>query len=124
VRPEAPFTHKTKLAEAVMLAETTLKVAVPLAEGRLCDLSGYCEHIAVIRVERGSLSARELLPVPPMDRWFLPRWLGDMGVNLVISSSMGRRAMDLFAARGIDVIIGRPQLGVEDLVRQHLAGTS
>jgi len=41
---------------------------------------------------------------------------------LVIAGGMGRRAQDLFARSGIEVIVGAPAAPPEELVRAYLAG--
>jgi ATP-binding protein involved in chromosome partitioning len=101
----------------------TLKVAIPLAEGRLSSHFGHCEKFAVIQVREGLISAKEFINPPPHDPGVLPRWLGDLGVNLIIAGSMGQRALSLFAEKGIKVITGSPSQEPETLVQGYLAGT-
>jgi len=101
----------------------TLKVAIPLAEGRLCNHFGHCEKIAVIPVRDGLMGEKELHTPPPHDPGVLPRWLGDLGVNLIIAGGMGQRALNLFAEKGIKVVTGSPSQEPETLVQEYLAGT-
>ena len=99
----------------------SLKVAVPLAEGLLCNHFGHCERFALIEVKEGRLGEREFHTPPPHEPGLLPRWLGDLGVNLIIAGGMGQRALSLFNQRGIKVITGAPSLAPEVLVESYLA---
>jgi ATP-binding protein involved in chromosome partitioning len=110
-------------SEATMSDSGTLKVAIPLAEGRLCSHFGHCQQFAVIRVKEGLIDGKELHTPPPHEPGVLPRWLGDLGVNLIIAGGMGQRAISLFAENGIKVITGSPSHEPETLVQGYLAGT-
>jgi len=106
-----------------MPSNKIMKVAVPLAEGLLCNHFGHCEKFALIEVQAGKMRQAELHTPPPHEPGVLPRWLGDLGVNLIIAGGMGQRAITLFAERGIKVIIGAPNLAPEILVQNYLAGS-
>jgi Mrp family chromosome partitioning ATPase/predicted Fe-Mo cluster-binding NifX family protein len=106
-----------------MPATNPFKVAVPLAAGVLCNHFGHCEQFAVLQVRDGQIRERELHTPPPHEPGVLPRWLGDLGVNLIIAGGMGQRALGLFAERGIKVVTGAPNLPPEVLVQSYLAGS-
>ena len=106
-----------------MPTNNSMKVAVPVAEGLLCNHFGHCERFALIEVKEGRLGEKELHTPPPHEPGLLPRWLGDLGVNVIIAGGMGQRALSLFNQRGIKVIIGAPNLTPEILVQNYLAGS-
>jgi predicted Fe-Mo cluster-binding NifX family protein len=108
--------------EETVAERNTFKVAIPLAEGRLCNHFGHCQQFAVIRVKEGVIDGEELHIPPPHEPGVLPRWLGDLGVNLIFAGGMGHRALSLFAERGIRVITGAPNLDPEALTKSYLAG--
>jgi Mrp family chromosome partitioning ATPase/predicted Fe-Mo cluster-binding NifX family protein len=114
--------EKIPASEVTVPDQNAFKVAIPLAEGRLCNHFGHCEKFAVIQVKEGSMGAKEFHTPPPHEPGLLPRWLGDLGVNLIIAGGMGQRALGLFAERGIKVITGAPNGEPEALVRDYLAG--
>ncbi len=101
----------------------TFKAAVPLASGVLCNHFGHCEKFALLDVADGRIGAMELQLPPPHEPGVLPRWLADLGVNLIIAGGMGQRALSLFAEQGIKVITGAPNLEPEALVQQYLSGS-
>ena len=113
---------KISTSEATVSELNTFKVAIPLAEGRLCNHFGHCQQFAVIRVKEGMIDGKELHTPPPHEPGVLPRWLGDLGVNLVFAGGMGHRALSLFAERGIRVITGAPNQEPEALTESYLAG--
>jgi ATP-binding protein involved in chromosome partitioning len=110
-------------SEEIVSDPNNFKVAIPLAEGRLCNHFGHCEQFAVIRVKEGLIEAKELHTPPPHEPGVLPRWLGDLGVNLIIAGGMGQRALSLFTENGIKVITGSPAHEPETLVQCYLSGT-
>jgi ATP-binding protein involved in chromosome partitioning len=114
--------EKNLVTEEAMPSNNTLKVAVPLAGGLLCNHFGHCEHFAVIQITEGRLGDKELHTPPPHEPGVLPRWLGDLGVNLIIAGGMGQRALSIFAEQGIQVITGAPPQEPEVLVTNYLAG--
>lgn len=77
----------------------------------------------MIRVKEGLIDGKELHTPPPHEPGVLPRWLRDLGVNLVIAGGMGQQALSLFAENGIKVITGSPGQEPEALVQGYLSGT-
>ncbi|MDD5642227.1 MAG: iron-sulfur cluster carrier protein MrpORP [Syntrophales bacterium] len=110
-------------SEKIVADSDTFKAAIPLAEGRLCNHFGHCQQFAVIRVKEGIIDGKELHTPPPHEPGVLPRWLGDLGVNLIFAGGMGQRALGLFAEQGIKVITGSPNHEPETLVQGYLSGT-
>ena len=64
-----------------------------------------------------------MLTPPPHEPGVLPKWLQEQEVGLVIAGGMGQRAQQLFAEKGIRVVVGAPVESPETLVTQYLAGT-
>jgi len=102
-----------------------MRIAIPVAEGRLAMHFGHCEQFALIDVdeETGDIGGSELVEAPQHEPGLLPRWLAQRGVGVVIAGGMGRRAMGLFAESGIQVAVGAPVESPEELARQFLAGS-
>lgn len=96
--------------------------AVPLAEGKLCSHFGHCERFALVETEGGKIKARMMHTPPPHEPGVLPKWLHDLGAQVIIAGGMGSRAQQLFVENGIKVITGAPMDPPEALVNQYLAG--
>lgn len=101
-----------------------LKIAVPVAQGVLCAHFGHCEQFALITVNIKDKTIQEShhLTPPPHEPGVLPKWLAEQGAHLVIAGGMGSRAQSLFTQQGIQVLVGAPAQGPEDLVRSYLDG--
>jgi predicted Fe-Mo cluster-binding NifX family protein len=100
-----------------------MKIAIPLAEGKLAAHFGHCQQFAVIEVENNEIKNKAFLTPPPHEPGVLPRWLGELGVNLVIAGGMGQRAIMLFGEQQIQVIVGTQVEEPESLVKQYLEQT-
>ena len=100
-----------------------MKFAIPLAEGKLTAHFGHCREFALVDVEDNEIKAKETLEPPPHEPGVLPRWLNELGTNVIIAGGMGARALDLFAQNGIKVLTGAPSLTPEELVQQYLNNT-
>lgn len=102
-----------------------MKIAIPMADGKLCMHFGHCEQFALVDVDETSktVAATNYLTPPPHEPGVLPRWLHEQGANVIIAGGMGQRAQGLFAQNAIQVVVGAPAQKVEDVVSAYLAGT-
>jgi predicted Fe-Mo cluster-binding NifX family protein len=102
-----------------------MKIAIPLAEGRLSLHFGHCDRFALINVDpaQKKILQREDVQAPPHQPGLLPPWLAERGTTMIIAGGMGQRAQSLFAQQGIQVVIGAPAETPEELVESFLAGT-
>jgi predicted Fe-Mo cluster-binding NifX family protein len=100
-----------------------MKFAIPLAEGKLTAHFGHCQEFALIEVVDNEIKNKETLIPPPHEPGVLPRWLHEIGTDVIIAGGMGARALDLFAQNGIKVVTGAPASTPEDLVKSYLDNT-
>jgi predicted Fe-Mo cluster-binding NifX family protein len=100
-----------------------MKFAIPLAEGKLTAHFGHCQEFALVEVEDSEIKNKETHVPPPHEPGVLPRWLHDLGTDVIIAGGMGARALDLFAQNDIKVIVGAPALSPEELIKQYLDDT-
>ena len=103
--------------------EAVMKIAIPVAEGRLTAHFGHAAEFAIVHVADQKIEKKELLTPPPHEPGVLPRWLHEQGVGVIIAGGMGQRALALFGENGIKVIPGAPSLTPEELVHQYLGNT-
>ena len=117
---------ETLQAPATQVKENSrMKVAVPLAEGRLSMHFGHCEAFALFEVNQDEkiIVSSETVEAPAHEPGLLPRWLQERGVDLLIAGGMGMRAQGFFQEFGIDVIVGAPSEEPEKVVTDWLNGT-
>ena len=117
-----PLLLSGKQIELNKKEQSKMRIAIPLAQGKLSLHFGHCEKFAVVDTdEHGSrIVNREDLTPPPHEPGVLPRWLGGMGVNVIIAGGIGRRAQQLFSENGIKVVIGASAGSPEELVSAYL----
>jgi ATP-binding protein involved in chromosome partitioning len=103
---------------------SNMKIAIPLADGKLTAHFGHCGQFAIVDVDPRSktIQSQMVLDPPPHEPGVLPAWLAEKGVSLVIAGGMGQRAQMLFAEKKIEVIVGAPVDTPEALVSDYLAG--
>jgi predicted Fe-Mo cluster-binding NifX family protein len=97
-----------------------MKFAIPLAEGKLTAHFGHCQEFALVEVENNDIKKTEVLVPPPHEPGVLPKWLHEMGADVIIAGGMGNMAINMFAQNGIQVMTGAPSLTPEELVQQYL----
>jgi len=102
-----------------------MKIAIPLAAGLLSPHFGQCEEFAILEVDEQTreISDKSLHPTPPHEPGALPRWLQELGADIIIAGGMGRRAERLFTQNGIAVVVGASAESPEKLVSAYLDGT-
>jgi len=102
-----------------------MKIAIPVADGKLCMHFGHCEQFALIDVDEKTktVTGRQFLTPPPHEPGLLPKWLHELGANVIIAGGMGQRAQSLFAENGIKVVVGAPSVSSDKLVGAYLEGT-
>ncbi len=97
-----------------------MKIAIPLADGKLTAHFGHCQEFALIEVEGNEIMKQETLVPPPHEPGVLPAWLHDLGASVIIAGGMGGRALNLFEQNGIKVITGAQALEPEELVQSFI----
>ena len=102
-----------------------MKIAVPLAAGRLSMHFGHCEEFAILEVDEQARKVlnKSVYKSPPHEPGALPRWLHELGANMIIAGGMGQRAQQLFAQNNITVMVGALVESPEKLVSAYLDGT-
>ena len=102
-----------------------IRIAIPLAEGKLALHFGHCQQFALVDVNptTKTIGGVETVDAPAHEPGLLPRWLGERGAGMIIAGGMGQRAQGLFREQGIEVVVGATAEVPETLARQYLEGT-
>ncbi|MBN1103467.1 MAG: P-loop NTPase [Deltaproteobacteria bacterium] len=105
--------------------ETMEKIlfAVPTVNGKLCAHFGHCEQFALVQTADGHIQGTTMHTPPAHEPGVLPKWLHEMGADIIIAGGMGSRAQQLFAENGIKVVVGATMDSPESLVNQYLANS-
>ena len=83
---------------------------------------GRCQAYTLVEVKNGTEAEKQVIQSPGHQPGFLPRFLGEKGVDCVIAGGMGPRAQKLFAEQGIKTIIGVTG-PVDEVVASYISGS-
>lgn len=101
-----------------------MKIAIPVADGRLSAHFGHCEEFALIDTDNDSkkITSMQTLVPPPHEPGLLPRWLAEEGATMIIAGGMGGRAQGLFEQQNIEVVVGAASENPEVIANAYLQG--
>ena len=83
---------------------------------------GRCPTYSVVKVENGKVIERMELQNPGHRTGFIPKYLSEKGIDVIISGGMGHRAIGFFQEFGIETVLG-VQGKVEDIVDMIIKGS-
>lgn len=67
---------------------------------------GHTKEFALYEVKGKQIVSKNFVTPPKHEPGVLPRFLGEQGVNVIITGGMGKMAVNLFNNQNIDVILG------------------
>lgn len=98
-----------------------MKIAVASMGNMVAGHFGHCENFNIYETANGQITVAQSVANPGHRPGFLPNFLGDMGVEVIIAGGMGGGAVDIFNERNIEVIIGI-EGDAQDAVKRYLQG--
>ncbi len=98
-----------------------MKIAVASDGKKVSEHFGHCGGFAIFETENKQITGSQFIPNPGHKPGFLPNFLNDKGVNVIIAGGMGGGAIDIFNEKGIKVITGATG-DAEDAVSSYLKG--
>jgi predicted Fe-Mo cluster-binding NifX family protein len=99
-----------------------MKIAVASDNGMVTEHFGHCESFGIFETEKNQIVKSEFIGNPGHRPGFLPNFLNDLGVKVIISGGMGGGAIDIFNEKGIEVITGAKGQA-KTAAEQYLQGT-
>jgi len=99
-----------------------MKIAVASEKEMVTEHFGYCKSFSIFEAENNQIIKSVSIPNPGHKPGFLPNFLNDMGVNVVIAGGMGGAAIEIFKEKGIKVITGAKG-SAEAAANNYLQGT-
>lgn len=98
-----------------------MKIAVAIEGRAVAQHFGHCEGFNIFTEQEGKVTGSKIIQNPGHKPGFLPSYLNDMGVNVIISGGMGGGAIEIFNEKGIQVITGAAG-DAEEIVNRFLEG--
>lgn len=83
-----------------------MKIAVASEGNKVTGHFGHCENFNVFQVTNNEIVSSESVANPGHKPGFLPNFLNDLGVNVIISGGIGGGAVVIFNEKNIEVVSG------------------
>lgn len=118
--------HRLKQIAAQYKEDGKMKIAVSCSGNQIWEHFGHCENFMIYEAEDGKIVSEQSVANPGHKPGFLPNFLADMGVKVMISGEMGGSAFSIFNQRGVEVILGAhgdAKQAVEAYLRGELKST-
>jgi predicted Fe-Mo cluster-binding NifX family protein len=96
-----------------------MKIAIATENGYVSAHFGRCPTYTLVDIEAGRVVDCKEIPNPGHEPGFLPQYLSERGVGIIIAGGMGPRAQGLFAGKNIEAIIG-VQGPIDSVIDQFL----
>ncbi|NLO10117.1 MAG: dinitrogenase iron-molybdenum cofactor [Clostridiales bacterium] len=103
-----------------------LKIAIASDNCNVAEHFGHCESFMIFNVENNKIIGSETIVNPGHKPGFLPDFLHDIGVNVIISGGMGGGAINIFKEKNIEFIVGisgDAKIAVEEYLYGSLKST-
>lgn len=97
-------------------------IAVASEGDQITEHFGHCRNFNLYEAEGDKITKSESIPNPGHKPGFLPNYLHDLGVKVIISGGIGGGAVDIFCERGIEVIAGA-RGDAKEAAQAYLDGT-
>lgn len=98
-----------------------MKIAVASENGMVTEHFGHCEAFMIFDAEDNQIVKSEIVANPGHRPGFLPEFLNDKGVNVIISGGMGAGAIEIFNDKNIEVIVGASG-NANEVAKSYLEG--
>lgn len=96
-----------------------IKIAIACEGEYVSGHFGHCEGYKSYEVKEGRIMKKDFIQNPGHRPGFLPDYLNELGVKVVISGGMGEAAQQLFDEQNIKVIVGAKGY-CDDILQQYL----
>ncbi|MEZ4357822.1 MAG: NifB/NifX family molybdenum-iron cluster-binding protein [Eubacteriales bacterium] len=98
-----------------------MKIAVASEKDMVTEHFGHCENFNIYVVEDNKVVDSGSIPNPGHRPGYLPNFLNDLGVEIVIAGGIGGSAIQIFNDKGIKTITGASGKAA-DAVNAYLSG--
>ncbi len=98
-----------------------MKVAIAVDKKLVSAHFGRCEEFVLLEVEGSRVVDQKIVKNPGHKPGFLPQFLKELGVRIVIAGGVGKKALGLFEKAQIKVILGITG-EVEEVIDRFLKG--
>lgn len=98
-----------------------MRIAIASEKEKVTEHFGHCENFNIYDTEDGRIVGESSIDNPGHRPGFLPNFLHEKGVNVIISGGMGGGAVDIFNSHDIEVVVGA-RGGAKTAAESYLKG--
>jgi len=98
-----------------------MKIAIATDNNKCSEHFGRCEEFKVYEIENKKIINEESIINPEHKFNFLPKYLKEKEIDVIISTDMGRNAQNNFSKYDIEVITGVTG-SIDEIIRLYLKG--
>ena len=101
-----------------------MKIAMPLTEGRVAELSNDCDRFTIVDVDLTENRILDSCRATPDAEWLgrLATWLAEQAVDLVIAVEFRPEMKTDLMQSNIRIIAGAPNDSPHSVIKAYLAG--
>ena len=90
-----------------------MKIIVACENTNVSEHFGHCNQYLVADIEDNKISNYEYVPAPEHVPGKLPLFIAGLNADVVITGGIGQKAVDIFKANNIKVVVGKAKGGLE-----------
>ncbi len=98
-----------------------MKIAIATDGKMVSGHFGHCEGFTLYEVDEDKVLNKKFVENPGHRPGFLPKFLNEKDVDVIIAGGMGGTAQQLFAENNIEVIVGA-QGNCDDVIDAYIKG--
>lgn len=98
-----------------------MKIAIATDKGAVSEHFGHCEGFTIYEVENNKVVSTDFKPNPGHVPGYLPNFLNDQGVKVIIAGGMGGGAIEIFNEKAIETVTGISGK-TDETIAKYLAG--
>ena len=83
-----------------------MKVAISTENNMVAEHFGRCAQYTIVEIQDGNIKDKQVVDNPGHAPGAIPKFLHDLGCNVIITGGMGRRAQQFFQQYAIECFIG------------------
>ena len=99
-----------------------MKIAISTENGNVAAHFGRCSYYTIFEIENSKIKEKNIIKNPGHEPGAIPKFLDDLGCDMIITGGMGQRAQQFFQQFGMDYIIG-VQGDIDQVIQDYLNDT-
>lgn len=99
-----------------------MRVALAVDNNMITEHFGHCEYFVIHEIEGKEVKGTEIVKNPPHQKGFLPKFLKQHSVDVVITGNIGKMAIGNLESLGIECYLG-VHGEMQDILNRYLEGT-